>query len=126
MLKIIFILAVAVTGLTDWLKNLLPGKVKDNKIFMSLIAGGISAITGLVFVLLAKPFGFNIPLTWQNILIYVVGVVGLVQVSYTVLLQTFKGVIERLKSKTPAGSLSPDELTKIIEDKITELLAKKK
>ena len=126
MLKIIFILAVAVTGLTDWLKNLLPGKVKDNKIFMSLIAGGISAVTGLVFVLLAKPFGFNVPLTWQNILIYVVGVVGLVQVSYTVLLQTFKGVVERLKSKAPAGSLSPDELTKIIEDKITELLAKKK
>lgn len=126
MLKIIFILAVAVTGLTDWLKNLLPGKVKDNKIFMSLIAGSISAVTGLVFVLLAKPFGFNVPLTWQNILIYVVGVVGLVQVSYTVLLQTFKGVVERLKSKTPAGSLSPDELTKIIEDKITELLAKKK
>ncbi len=126
MLKIIFILAVAVIGLTDWLKNLLPGKVKDNKIFMSLIAGGISAVTGLVFVLLAKPFGFNVPLTWQNILIYVVGVVGLVQVSYTVLLQTFKGVVERLKSKTPAGSLSPDELTKIIEDKITELLAKKK
>lgn len=48
MFKIAFIVAMCVTGITEWLKKLLPAKVNENKVIMAAIAGALGVASAAV------------------------------------------------------------------------------
>lgn len=129
MFKTVFLIAVAVTGFVEWLKGLLPAKFKSSKFGLPILSGIISAITGAGFVLLAKPlFGLSIELSLVNLLIYILGTVGTVQISYNILLQTFKAIVVKLKNKYTSTEIDSDEISnkvvEIIDSKIMETISK--
>ena len=94
-----FIVAVAVAGVTEWLKNLLPSKVKENNALMAVIAGVISVCGAVGYQFANKAIDPSVTLTWQSITVFTVIVVGLVQASYNLLIQTFKAIVTKLKAK---------------------------
>lgn len=112
MFKIIFVLAVGVVGIIEWLKNLLPSKVTENKTVLTITSGVVSAVTGVVYAMLFTEK------TSADFLIYGAGTVGIVQVCYTTLLQTFKAVVTKLKNKYTTSSLDSDKLSDEITEKI--------
>ena len=115
MFKIAFIVAMCVAGITEWLKNLLPAKVKENSIVMAAIAAIISAVAGFGTTFLAPElFG---TVTLVNRIIFAGGVVALTQTSYTLLFQTFKAVKAALTKK---AAVDPDALAEEIADKIVK------
>lgn len=125
----IFIISVAVVGFVEWLKNLLPAKVKDSKIGVPIISGIISAAVGVGFVFAANPlFGLEVELNLTNFLIYSLGTVGTVQICYNVLLQTFKAVVAKLKNKYTMPEINTeekaDQIVDAIDSKITEAVNK--
>lgn len=115
MFKIAFIVAMCVAGLTEWLKNLLPAKVKENNVVMASIAAVIAAAVGMgaTFVLPDIFYRFTI----LNRIIFAGGVVALTQTSYTLLFQTFKAVKAALTKKV---AVDPETLAEEIADKIVE------
>lgn len=115
MFKIAFIVAMCVAGLTEWLKNLLPAKVKENNVVMASIAAVIAAAVGMgaTFVLPDIFYRFTI----LNRIIFAGGVVALTQTSYTLLFQTFKAVKAALTKKI---AVDPETLAEEIADKIVE------
>lgn len=115
MFKIAFIVAMCVAGLTEWLKNLLPAKVKENNVVMASIAAVIAAAVGMgaTFVLPDIFYRFTI----LNRIIFAGGVVALTQTSYTLLFQTFKAVKVALTKKV---AVDPETLAEEIADKIVE------
>lgn len=126
MFKTIFIISVGVVGLVEWIKNFLPEKFKDTKLGVPVLSGIISAVVGAgaCFVITG---GFDA----VNAVKYIGGVIGLVQVSYNVLLQTFKAVVEKLKQKRVSLSESiedkavdADEIVDVIEEKVSEAVKK--
>ena len=115
MFKIAFIVAMCVAGLTEWLKNLLPAKVKENSIVMAAIAAIIGAVAGVGTTFLAPElFG---TVTLVNRIIFAGGVVALTQTSYTLLFQTFKAVKAALTKK---AAVDPESLAEEIADKIAK------
>ena len=115
MFKIAFIVAMCVAGITEWLKNLLPAKVKENSIVMAAIAGIIGAVAGFGTTFLAPElFG---TVTLVNRIIFASGVVALTQTSYTLLFQTFKAVKAALTKK---AAVDPDALAEEIANKIAK------
>lgn len=115
MFKIAFIVAMYVAGITEWLKNLLPAKVKENSIVMAAIAAIIGAVAGFGTTFLAPElFG---TVTLVNRIIFAGGVVALTQTSYTLLFQTFKAVKAALTKK---ATVDPESLAEEIADKITK------
>ena len=115
MFKIAFIVAMCVAGITEWLKNLLPAKVKENSVAMAAIAAVIGATAGFGTTFLAPElFG---TITLVNRIIFAGGVVALTQTSYTLLFQTFKAVKAALTKK---AAVDPDALAEEIANKITE------
>ena len=115
MFKIAFIVAMCVAGITEWLKNLLPAKVKENSIVMAAIAAIIGAVAGVGTTFLAPElFG---TVTLVNRIIFAGGVVALTQTSYTLLFQTFKAVKAALTKK---AAVDPEALAEEIADKIAE------
>ena len=115
MFKIAFIVAMCVAGITEWLKNLLPAKVKENSIVMAAIAGIIGAVAGFGTTFLAPElFG---TVTLVNRIIFAGGVVALTQTSYTLLFQTFKAVKAALTKK---AAVDPDALAEEIANKIAK------
>ena len=115
MFKIAFIVAMCVAGITEWLKNLLPAKVKENSIVMAAIAAIIGAVAGFGTTFLAPElFG---TVTLVNRIIFAGGVVALTQTSYTLLFQTFKAVKAALTKK---AAVDPEALAEEIADKIAE------
>ena len=106
MFKIAFIVAMCVAGITEWLKNLLPAKVKENSVAMAAIAAVIGAAAG---------FGTTVSIVTR--IIFAGGVVALTQTSYTLLFQTFKAVKAALTKK---ASVDPESLAEEIADKIVE------
>lgn len=115
MFKIAFIVAMCVAGITEWLKNLLPAKVKENSIVMAAIAAIIGAVAGVGTTFLAPElFG---TVTLVNRIIFAGGVVALTQTSYTLLFQTFKAVKAALTKK---AAVDPDALAEEIANKIAK------
>lgn len=115
MFKIAFIVAMYVAGITEWLKNLLPAKVKENSIVMAAIAAIIGAVAGFGTTFLAPElFG---TVTLVNRIIFAGGVVALTQTSYTLLFQTFKAVKAALTKK---AAVDPESLAEEIADKIAK------
>ena len=116
MFKIAFIVAMCVAGITEWLKNLLPAKVKENSVAMAAIAAVIGAAAGFGTTFLApEVFGTTVSIVTR--IIFAGGVVALTQTSYTLLFQTFKAVKAALTKKT---SVDPESLAEEIADKIVE------
>ena len=116
MFKIAFIVAMCVAGITEWLKNLLPAKVKENSVAMAAIAAVIGAATGFGTTFLAPEiFGTTVSIVTR--IIFAGGVVALTQTSYTLLFQTFKAVKAALTKK---ATVDPDALAEEIADKIVE------
>lgn len=115
MYKTFFIIAVMVVGAVEWLKNLLPAKVKENSAALASISGAVSIFAGVAYVFLFEEK------TLSNYVTYAGAVLGLVQVAYNTLLQTFKAVVAKLKSKTSV--VSEDEIIDAVTDKVTEKLA---
>ena len=105
MFKIAFLVAMCVAGFTEWLKKILPAKVKENDAVMALIAAIISAVAG---------FG---TITLVNRIIFAGGVVALTQTSYTLLFQTFKAVKAALTKK---AAVDPESLAEEIANKVVE------
>ena len=116
MFKIAFIVAMCVAGITEWLKNLLPAKVKENSVAMAAIAAVIGAAAGFGTTFLAlEVFGTTVSIVTR--IIFAGGVVALTQTSYTLLFQTFKAVKAALTKK---ASVDPESLAEEIADKIVE------
>lgn len=116
MFKIAFIVAMCVAGITEWLKNLLPAKVKENSVAMAAIAAVIGAAAGFGTTFLAPEiFGTTVSIVTR--IIFAGGVVALTQTSYTLLFQTFKAVKAALTKKT---TVDPDALAEKIADKIVK------
>lgn len=116
MFKIAFIVAMCVAGITEWLKNLLPAKVKENSIAMAAIAAVIGAAAGFGTTFLApEVFGTTVSIVTR--IIFAGGVVALTQTSYTLLFQTFKAVKTALTKK---ATVDPESLAEEIADKIVE------
>jgi uncharacterized membrane protein YeaQ/YmgE (transglycosylase-associated protein family) len=89
---LLFIVAMCVAGFTEWLKNFLPAKVKENKIIMAVIAGVLGAVVAAAVAFIP---GLSPTLAAAGLilkLLFIVGVVALTQTSYTLLFQTFKAV----------------------------------
>lgn len=102
MFKNIFIIGICVVGAIEWLKNLLPTKVKENKAVLTIISGTVSTIGAILFVLFGQKLGLVEtldPTYYVNYIIYIGGTVGIVQVNYATLLKLFKAIVERLKAK---------------------------
>ena len=115
MFKIAFLVAMCVAGITEWLKNLLPAKVKENSIVMAAIAAIIGAVAGVGTTFLAPElFG---TVTLVNRIIFAGEVVALTQTSYTLLFQTFKAFKAALTKK---AAVDPETLAEEIADKITK------
>lgn len=126
MFKTIFVIAVFVVGLVDWLKKLLPTSVTENKKIMAVISGVISVTGGALYVLLGEKLGLATDLDstyWANYAIYSVGTWGTVQTSYTILFKTFKTVEEKLKGKYTNNSVDSEELSEEIVSTIDEKIA---
>lgn len=117
MFKIAFIVAMCVAGITEWLKNLLPAKVKENNIIMAVIAGaiGVVAAAAVAFIPGFIPMFAELGLVAK--LLFVASVVALTQTSYTLLFQTFKAVKAALQKRS---TVDPEKLAEEIADKITE------
>lgn len=116
MFKIAFIVAVCVAGITEWFKNLLPAKVKENSVAMAAIAAVIGAVAGFGTTFLApEVFGTTVSIVTR--IIFAGGVVALTQTSYTLLFQTFKAVKAALTKK---ATIDPESLAEEIADKIAE------
>lgn len=132
MFKIMLMIAVATTGLIEYFKKLMPVKVTENKIALAGISGAISAVIGAGYVTLAWFVnGIGLPLFSTtnlliNYLLVIGGLVGMVQVSYNVLLQTFKAVVAKLKAKATTPTIDPeaasDEIVEAITDKVTDAI----
>ncbi len=116
-MKTYFFVAVVVAGVTEWLKNFLPAKVVENNKAMAGIAGAMSVIGSLAYIFINKAINPDVALTWQNIIVFTVMVVGLVQVSYNVLVQTFKAVKTKLTQK---AGVDPETAADEIADKVIE------
>lgn len=116
MFKIAFIVAVCVAGITEWFKNLLPAKVKENSVAMAAIAAVIGTVAGFGTTFLAPEiFGATVSIVTR--IIFAGGVVALTQTSYTLLFQTFKAVKAALIKK---ATVDPESLAEEIADKITK------
>lgn len=116
-MKTYFFVAVVVAGVTEWLKNFLPAKVVENNKAMAGIAGAMSVVGSLAYIFINKAINPDVVLTWQNIVVFTAMVVGLVQVSYNVLVQTFKAVKTKLTQK---AGVDPETAADEIADKVIE------
>ena len=97
---------------------------------MATISGVISVIGSVLFVAFGQTIGLVAELdntNWVNYVIYSGATVGLVQVSYTALLKTFKAVVEKLKGKYANPTIDEDklsdEIVETIEEKVTEAVS---
>lgn len=128
MFKNIFIIGICVVGAIEWLKNLLPTKVKENKAVLTIISGTVSTIGAILFVLFGQKLGLVEtldPTYYVNYIIYIGGTVGIVQVNYATLLKLFKAIVERLKAKysTPIDENAvADEIVDTVTTKVTEAI----
>jgi hypothetical protein len=128
--KNVFVIAVCVVGAVEWIKKLLPEKANENKVLLATISGVISVIGSVLFVAFGQTIGLVAELdntNWVNYVIYSGATVGLVQVSYTALLKTFKAVVEKLKGKYANPTIDEDklsdEIVETIEEKVTEAVS---
>lgn len=126
MFKLIFIVSVGIVGFVEWLKNFLPEKLKESKFGVPVISGLISAAIGAGTCFVVSG-GFGV----REAIIYIGGTIGLVQVSYNVLLQTFKAVVAKLKQRgvsikeaIDGSAIDADEIVDAIEEKVSEAVKK--
>jgi hypothetical protein len=115
--KTYFLVAVVVAGITEWFKNFLPEKVKENNKAMAGIAAAFSVIAAVGYQFANKAINPSVVLSWQSITIFTAIVVGLTQTCYNVLVQTFKAVKTKLTEK---AKVDPDEIANDLADKIID------
>jgi hypothetical protein len=108
-----FIVAMVVTGVTEWLKTFFPEKLKENKIAMAIIAG---ILGGGAAALVAFTGIYPNPRLLVQLL-FIAAVVGLTQSCYTLLFKTFKAVKEALTNKF-ASKVDQDKLADEIAEKL--------
>ena len=126
MFKIVLMIAVATTGLIEMLKKVLPTKITESKVALTVVSGIVSTIVSASYVTIAWFLNgsglplFSTEILWVNYLIGVGGTVGLVQVSYNVLLQTFKAIKSKLTAKTVESSIDPDKVSDEVIEKLSE------
>lgn len=127
MFKTIFIIAVAVVGLVDFIKKYLPESVQNRKPVMATLAGVVSVGAACAFVAFNQKIGYNVGSTIFNFVAYSIGTVGVVQTSYATLYKVFQAIIKKLKT-TYAGEIDADkvaeEITEEIENKVEETVGK--
>ena len=116
-MKTYFLVAVVVAGITEWFKNFLPEKVKENNKAMAGIAAVFSVIAAVGYQFANKAINPHVVLSWQSITIFTVIVVGLTQTCYNVLVQTFKAVKTKLTEK---AKVDPDEIANDLADKLID------
>ncbi|MEE3415778.1 MAG: hypothetical protein VZR53_10470 [Prevotella sp.] len=116
-MKTYFLVAVVVAGITEWFKNFLPEKVKENNKAMAGIAAAFSVIAAVGYQFANKAINPSVVLSWQSITIFTAIVVGLTQTCYNVLVQTFKAVKTKLTEK---AKVDPDEIANDLADKIID------
>lgn len=124
MFKTIFSISVAVVGVIEWLKNVLPSKITKNKVALTVFSGAISALTGAAYVFFGQKLGISKidPTNWQNYVIVICGTIGCVQICYQALLKTFNAIIVKLQTEITNDVLSSDEISEGEETyEITEL-----
>lgn len=123
-LKAIFIVSVFATGFIEYIKNYLPVKFKENKLFLTIFSGVVSAATGVAYVFVAKPiFGVELDPGIKNFVVYAIGTIGTVQVSYELLLKTFKAIVERLKNKVVINTtVDPEKIADEVIEKVPETI----
>ena len=117
MFKIAFIVSMCVTGITEWLKKLLPAKVNENKVVMAAIAGSLGVVSAAIVAFVP---GLVSAFTETGLiakLLFVGSVVALTQTSYTLLFQTLKAVKTALTKKV---AIDPDSLAEELADKVLE------
>ena len=110
--KVLFVVGVLASGMTEWIKKLLPAKVTERKPVMAAIAAVVAALSGLCYGLFAA-------LTWPQIGIACVAEVALSQLCYTLLVSTFVALKEKLKAKVETP-IDPDAAAEEIADKVVE------
>ena len=115
MFKIAFLVAMCVAGFIEWLKKILPAKVKENDAVMALIAAIISAVAGFGTIFLVPELFGTVTLVTR--IIFAGEVVALTQTSYTLLFQTFKAVKAALTKK---AAVDPESLAEEIINKIAK------
>ena len=74
---------MCVTGITEWLKKLLPAKVNENKVVMAAIAGSLGVVSAAIVAFVP---GLVSAFTETGLiakLLFVGSVVALTQTSYT-------------------------------------------
>lgn len=127
MFKTIFIIAVAVVGLVEFIKKYLPESVQSKKPVMATIAGVTSVVVACAFVAFNQKIGYCIESTIFNFVAYSVGTVGIVQTSYATLYKVFQAIVKKLKT-TYAGEIDADkvaeEIAEKIENKVEETVVK--
>ena len=117
MFKIAFIVSMCVTGITEWLKKLLPAKVNENKVVMAAIAGALGVASAAVVAFVPGLVSVFAETGLVAKLLFVGSVVALTQTSYTLLFQTFKAVKTALTKK---AAIDPDSLAEEIAGKVVE------
>jgi predicted PurR-regulated permease PerM len=123
MFKIAFLVAVAVSGITEWFKNLIPEKVKENNVIMAVIAAVFSVIGGSLVAFIPGFIPQIYELATIPKLIFIGGIVALTQTSYNLLFQTFKAIKARLTEKI---KLSPDSIADEVAEKVIDEVSKLK
>lgn len=112
--KVLLYVGVIASGVTEWLKKLLPAKVTEKTPVMAAIAAVISAVGGLIF-------GLATALTWPQIGIACAVEIGLSQLCYTFLVSTFTALKKKLTSSaTPDPDALADEMAEKLTDGIKE------
>lgn len=117
MFKIAFIVSMCVTGITEWLKKLLPAKVNENKVVMAAIAGALGVVSAAVVAFVPGLVSVFAETGLVAKLLFVGSVVALTQTSYTLLFQTLKAVKTALTKKV---TIDPDSLAEEIAGKVVE------
>ena len=97
---------------------------------MAVIAEVISVCGAVGYQFANKAIDPSVTLTWQSITVFTVIVVGLVQASYNLLIQTFKAIVTKLKAKVSTttdvdakAEEIADTIVSKVESAITEATA---
>lgn len=112
-IQIAFLIACAVVGGVEWLKGLLPDKVKDNKKVMTLISGALSVVAGVLYVIYAH----ITPIVTAAIFVGIV--LCFTQGTYSLCFKTFKAIQEKLKSKA-LDAVDPDKIAETVTDTVID------
>lgn len=112
-IQIAFLIAVLVSAGIEYLKGILPEKVKGNSKIMTLISGAISAVAGILYVVYAH----ITPIASAAVFVGIV--VCFTQFSYELCFKTFLAIQAKLKAKVEQP-LDSDKLADKVVDSLVD------